>query len=88
VPLPQTRHVDCFRFRNKIGVDLAVEALAHDRRTRSGTADELWRVADQFIHHPCAQTPLPLEVFAMDEQLVYRDGCWSKAPRPSGREEP
>lgn len=39
--------VDCFRFRNRIGVDVAVEALRDYRRLRKGTADELWRQADQ-----------------------------------------
>lgn len=39
--------VDCFRFRNKIGVDVAVEALRDYRRLRKGTVDELWRQADQ-----------------------------------------
>ena len=39
--------VDCFKFRNKIGIDVAVEALKDYRRLRKGTADELWRQADQ-----------------------------------------
>lgn len=41
----------------------------------------------RIIHHPHAQTPLPLEVFAMDEQIVYRDERWNEAPRPDGRDE-
>jgi predicted transcriptional regulator of viral defense system len=39
--------VDCFKFRNKIGLDVAVEALKDYRRLRKGTADELWRQADR-----------------------------------------
>jgi len=39
--------VDCFTFRNKIGVDVAVEALQDYRRLRKGTVDELWRQADR-----------------------------------------
>jgi predicted transcriptional regulator of viral defense system len=39
--------VDCFKFRNKIGVDVAVEALREYRRLRKGTADELWRQAER-----------------------------------------
>src|SRR5262249_54007297 len=39
--------VDCFKFRNKIGVDVAVEALRDYRRLRKGTVDELWRQADR-----------------------------------------
>ena len=38
---------DCFKFRNKIGVDVAVEALRDYRRLRKGTVDELWRQADR-----------------------------------------
>ena len=39
--------VDCFKFRNKIGIDVAVEALRDYRRLRKGTADELWLQADR-----------------------------------------
>ena len=37
--------VDCFRFRNKIGVDVAVEALREAWNGKKVTADELWRFA-------------------------------------------
>lgn len=47
VTSPARTVVDCFRFRNKIGVDVAVEALRDYRRLRKGTADELWRQAEQ-----------------------------------------
>lgn len=47
VTSPARTVVDCFRFRNRIGVDVAVEALRDYRRLRKGTADELWREADQ-----------------------------------------
>ena len=36
---------DCFKFRNKIGLDLASEALREARRTQKTNADELWRYA-------------------------------------------
>lgn len=36
---------DCFKFRNKIGLDVALEALREARRARKATADELWRYA-------------------------------------------
>jgi predicted transcriptional regulator of viral defense system len=36
---------DCFKFRNKIGLDVALEALREARRTRKVSADELWRCA-------------------------------------------
>jgi predicted transcriptional regulator of viral defense system len=47
VTSPARTVVDCFRFRNTIGVDVAVEALRDYRRLRRGTVDELWRQADQ-----------------------------------------
>jgi predicted transcriptional regulator of viral defense system len=36
---------DCFKYRRKIGVDVAVEALRDYLRARAGTIDELWRYA-------------------------------------------
>ncbi len=36
---------DCFKFRNKIGLDVALEALREARRSKSASADELWRYA-------------------------------------------
>jgi predicted transcriptional regulator of viral defense system len=47
VTSPAKTVVDCFKFRNKIGIDVAVEALKDYRRTRKGTVDELWREADR-----------------------------------------
>jgi len=47
VTSPARTVVDCFKFRNKIGVDVAVEALRDYRRLRKGTVDELWRHADR-----------------------------------------
>lgn len=42
---PARTVVDCFKFRNKIGIDVAAEALRDYRRLRTGTVDELWRQA-------------------------------------------
>lgn len=36
---------DCFKARNKIGLDVALEALRDYWRKRKGTADVLWRYA-------------------------------------------
>lgn len=36
---------DCFRFRNRIGVNIAVEALRDAWRNKKVTADELWQYA-------------------------------------------
>ena len=44
---PARTVVDCFKFRNKIGVDVAVEALKDYRRLRKGTVDALWQQADR-----------------------------------------
>ena len=37
--------VDCFRFRNKIGLDVALEALRDGWNQRKFTLDDLWRHA-------------------------------------------
>jgi predicted transcriptional regulator of viral defense system len=47
VTSPARTVVDCFKFRNKIGIDVAIEALRDYRRLRKGTADELWRHAER-----------------------------------------
>jgi predicted transcriptional regulator of viral defense system len=39
--------VDCFRFRNKIGLDVALEALREGWRLRKFTLDDLWRHAER-----------------------------------------
>ncbi len=36
---------DCFRFRNRIGVNIAVEALRDAWQNKKTTSDELWRYA-------------------------------------------
>lgn len=36
---------DCFKFRNKVGLDVALETLREARRSRKAGADELWRYA-------------------------------------------
>ena len=36
---------DCFKHRNKIGIDVAMEALRECWRERKATSDELWRFA-------------------------------------------
>ena len=40
--------VDCFKFRNRIGLDVALAALAQVRRERRTSNDEIWRLASQF----------------------------------------
>ncbi len=36
---------DCFKHRNRIGVDVALEALRDARAQKKATADEIWRYA-------------------------------------------
>lgn len=40
---PARSVVDCFRYRNKIGIDVAMEALREAIRQRKCTPDELWK---------------------------------------------
>jgi predicted transcriptional regulator of viral defense system len=42
---PARTVVDCFRYRNKVGIDVAMEALRDAFRTRKATVDEIWRAA-------------------------------------------
>ena len=39
--------VDCFRYRNKIGFDVALEALRDCYQLRMGTVDEMWECAQR-----------------------------------------
>lgn len=43
--------VDCFKYRNKIGVDVAIEALREAWAAKRATMDELWHYA-----HICRMT--------------------------------
>lgn len=42
---PAKTVADCFKYRNKIGLDVAIEALRDGLRGRRFTRDELWRFA-------------------------------------------
>jgi len=43
---PARTVVDCFRYRNKIGLDVALEALREVVRTRAASVDEIMRAAE------------------------------------------
>ncbi len=45
VTTPARTVADCFKYRNKIGLDVAIEALRDCRRSRTCTMDELWQAA-------------------------------------------
>jgi predicted transcriptional regulator of viral defense system len=44
---PARTVIDCFRFRNKIGLDVAIEALEEGVRKKLFTSDELVKMAQQ-----------------------------------------
>jgi predicted transcriptional regulator of viral defense system len=43
---PAKTVADCFKYRNKIGLDVAIEALKECWRTRRCTMDDLWHYAE------------------------------------------
>jgi len=43
---PARTVVDCFRYRNKVGLDVAIEALRDAFRSRKAEMGELWRAAE------------------------------------------
>jgi predicted transcriptional regulator of viral defense system len=43
---PARTVADCFRYRSKVGLDVAIEALRDYRRAATGTVDELWKAAE------------------------------------------
>jgi predicted transcriptional regulator of viral defense system len=43
---PAKTVADCFKYRNKIGLDVAIEALRDALRGRRCTVDELWKYAE------------------------------------------
>jgi len=43
---PAKTVADCFKYRNKIGLDVTIEALRECWQSRRCTMDELWRYAD------------------------------------------
>jgi len=43
---PAKTVADCFKFRYKIGVDVALEALRDTLKKRKATVDEVWRYAE------------------------------------------
>ena len=45
VDSPAKTVVDCFKFRNKVGLDVALEALRDGLRKRLFAMDELWEAA-------------------------------------------
>jgi predicted transcriptional regulator of viral defense system len=62
VTVPAKTVADCFKYRNKIGLDVAIEALKDCLRLRRATAGELWRYAAicrvQNVMRPYIETAL------------------------------
>ena len=46
VTSPAKTVADCFKYRNKIGTDVAIEALRDGLRSRKVTIDDLWHYAE------------------------------------------
>ncbi len=42
---PAKTVADCFKFRNKLGLDVAIDALRESRRRKKASMDELWAAA-------------------------------------------
>jgi predicted transcriptional regulator of viral defense system len=42
---PAKTVADCFKYRSKVGLDVALEALREALRTRRASADDIWRFA-------------------------------------------
>jgi len=42
---PAKTVADCFRYRNKIGLDVALEALRECKRKKRATIDDIWKAA-------------------------------------------
>jgi predicted transcriptional regulator of viral defense system len=47
ITIPTRTVVDCFRFRNKIGLDVAIEALEEGVRKKAFTSDEIFKMAQE-----------------------------------------
>lgn len=45
ITAPARTIVDCFRYRNKVGIDVAMEGLREGLRSRKATPDQLWNYA-------------------------------------------
>ncbi len=46
VTSPAKTIADCFKYRSKVGLDVALEALKEGQRDRRFATDELWRAAE------------------------------------------
>jgi predicted transcriptional regulator of viral defense system len=46
VTTPAKTVADCFKYRSKVGTDVAIEALKVFRRGRKGKLDDLWQAAE------------------------------------------
>ncbi len=59
---PSKTVADCFKYRNKIGLDVAIEALKEGWRAKRFTMDELWEAAKacrvQNIIQPYVEIPV------------------------------
>lgn len=47
VTSPSRTVADCFKFRSRVGLDVAIEVLRSSWESRTVTMDELWQAAEQ-----------------------------------------
>lgn len=75
---------DCFKHRNKIGFDVALEALKDAREKKKASADDLWRFAKVSVAAPALKsclTDMPalgeVSLVEMDDfHAGLRTGWW------------
>ena len=66
---PARTVVDCFRYRNKFGIDVALEALDDVLRSRTTTVDEIMRAAEACRARTVMRTYLEALSTMTDRQL-------------------
>lgn len=76
---PAKTVADCFKFRNKVGLDVALEALRETWRSREATMDEIWeaarvcRVAN--VMRPYLEAVCGQELFSKEWNAGVAPGC-------------
>jgi predicted transcriptional regulator of viral defense system len=77
---PAKTVADCFKYRNKIGLDVALEALRDCRRQRRCTNDDLWQYAKVCRVANVMKPYLEAMLWARNVQalllLRFTSACW------------
>jgi len=72
---------DCFKFRNKVGLDVALEALRDARRSKKVSADEIWRYASVNRVANVMRPYLEAVALTLARPRRSRRGCWRSRRR-------